>query len=362
MKNCSPTRVPVVRFWALLIAALLIAAPIWAQKESVHLDYEPAAGCPDRAAFIAEVTARTTRARFVDETRDVRTFHATIRTEGDRIVGSIVSNSGQTGSERRVSGRTCGEVVSALALITALAIDPSASTQPSPPAQPADQSTPQEQPAAAPAIAPAMPRTGPMSTADDRNAAVSSWGLSWALLGEAAYGFTAGAPLPTFGGSVHAEAGPFARERRGPLFRIGAALLQSTSVHPSSDASIGEATFTLTVGRVGCSPINFRVANRLDLLPWLNVEVGRLSGHGSSSGLITNPHDKSMLWLSVQEGLEARWAASDSFWVGFDLRAAEPLVSHTFLFYPPEPTPVTRITSVPLFEAIVGVGIGGRIL
>src|SRR5262249_29170838 len=129
-ESCSSRPVPMARFWAVLFAFLSVAAPLRAQVESVHLDYDASSGCPDRSAFVAEVTARTTRARFVDETPDVRSFKVAVRNQAERAVGSLVSNTAETGAERKVSGKTCAEVVSALALITALAIDPSASTRP----------------------------------------------------------------------------------------------------------------------------------------------------------------------------------------------------------------------------------------
>jgi hypothetical protein len=201
---------------ATLSAALLIAGPLWAQQESVHLDYDVSAGCPDRDAFIAEVVARTSKARFVDDSHDVRNFKATIRTDAERTIGSLVSNSGQAGSERRVSGKTCTEVVSALALITALAIDPGASTQPSPPKPPEKAPTGSTETApatSARSIVIAKPVTPP---ADAEPSATSTGALLWALIGEAAYGFTAeGAPLPMLGGSIHEEVAPFFREHRG---------------------------------------------------------------------------------------------------------------------------------------------------
>jgi hypothetical protein len=360
---CSPDGVRVVGSWALLFAALYVAAPVHAQEESVHLDYDAATACPNRSAFIAEVTARTARARFVDEGAGVRGFRVTIRTEGDRSTGALVSDSGQAGAERRVSGKTCTEVVSALALITALAIDPTASTRSSvsPPAEPMPAPPPPAPPIAAPTVAPTVappPKREPSPS--------SSWELSGILSGEGSYGFTSeGSALVLAGGSLEAEAGPFARERKGPLVRVGALLLRSPSVSPlQSIAPVGDATFTLLAGRLSVSPLSLAVSDAFEMHPWLSAEVGQLTGAGATGGAITNAHAGSAFWLAVGQGLEGRWMLGSSFWVSLDARLVEPLVRQTFSFHVQDPTASTQIviTSVPFFDGILGVGVGARIL
>jgi hypothetical protein len=371
-ENCSSCDVPIARFWALLVAALLIAGPLSAQEESVHLDYAASAGCPDRAAFVAEITARTTRARFVDEARDVRTFTATIRTQGGRTLGSLISNSGQMGAERRVTGKTCSEVVSALALITALAIDPSASTSQSSPAPPDSSTSPKlKVDATAATNVDAKSTTESVSATEKGHgpSTTSSWGLSVGAEGEGSYGLTSErANLTMLGGSVHVEMGPFVQERRGPLFRVGALLLESPTPVPDAQA-LGEATFTLVAGRVGVSPFYIRIANAFELHPWLSVEIGRLHGSGSKApdSLLQTTADGNATWLAAGEGMEGRWSLGHALWLAMELRAVEPLVRKGFVFkYQPRPAdPIINsvpITSVPYFEGILGLGLGGSIL
>jgi hypothetical protein len=349
------------RFRALLAAALLVAAPLRAQEESVHLDYDASEGCPDRAAFIAEITARTSRARFVDAAADVRSFRATIRNQADRAVGSLVSNTGQNGAERRVSGKTCSEVVSALALITALAIDPSASTRLAPTPERSVAST--GKPAAATStvassnVAPAAPERG--STPPT----ASSWGIAWALGGEALYGFTSGASLTMVGGSLQIEVGPWAREHTGSLFRVGAVLRESSAVRPPDFAQLGEATFHLLGGRVAWSPAHIRIATSFELHPWLSAEVAQFKGSGENGpgGLLSRTYDAAVTWLAVGQDFEARWRLAEPFWIALDFQAIEPILRPKFTFnYTPGPP--TTISSVPTFAGAIGVGIGGRIL
>jgi len=332
----------------------------------VHLDYEASAGCPDRAAFIAEIAARTTRARFVDEGDNVRIFKASIRSQGERIVGSLISNTGQAGAERRVSGKTCSEVVSALGLITALAIDPSASTRPSPSSSPeAAASSNQSAQAAVAANSIPEPAASPVSGIVKNEIQTSStWGVSWGVQGEASYGATLeGADLTMLGGSLHVESGPFAGERRGALFRIGGFLLQSPT---ETKPTFGEASITRVGAEVACSPLYIRISNAFEMHPWVHAEIGRIKGSGASrpGDLVTNPGDQSYPWLAVGESMEARWLLGKGFWLGLDLRATQPLIRETFVFtYRWQGTLIrTPITAVPYLEGIVGLGIGGRIL
>ncbi len=364
-ENCFSGRVRNARFWGALMAALLLAPPLSAQEESVHLDYDVSIGCPDRAAFIAEITARTTRARFVDEGANVRTFKATIRVQGERIVGSLMSNTGEAGAERRISGRTCAEVASALGLITALAIDPSASTRASSAASPETPDLTQKATAAAATDTGTKASSASVSV-DEKNAIQpprSSWGLSWHGQGEASYGLTEeGANLAMLGGAIDIEVGPFARERKGPLFRLGMFLMRSPTVSQSDPQPLGEATFTRVGGRLSCSPLALRISGAFELHPWLIVEMGRLNGSGTNGpgDLLTATQDDHVLWLAIGEGIELRGILGERLWLTLDFRATETLNHQTFVFhYLQRRTP---ITAVPFLEGILGAGVGGPIL
>jgi hypothetical protein len=342
----------------LLAAALLIVAPLRAQEESVHLEYDASSGCPDRSAFIAEVTARTSRARFVDETHDVRTFQATIRTQGERTVGSLLSNSGQSGAERKVSGKTCAEVVSALALITALAIDPSASTRPAV-AQPSTEA-PKAKADEAPSTIAANPAP-PVAPRDTSKAKKSSsWGFGVGAGAEGSYGLsTDGAALVMFGGSVLAEAGPALEEEWGPLLRASGFFARSPTVDPAASAQpTGSATFTLFAGRLAISPAAMRVAHHFELLPWLRAELGQLRGEGIKGGIVQNPQSQTATWVAVGQALEGRLHAGSALWLSLEVSAVEPLVRQSFVFENPR----TPIRSIPAFAPALGVLVGGRIL
>jgi hypothetical protein len=107
-------------------------APASADVEGIRLTYSGAdLDCPDEGRFFQAVTARTDLVRRAAEGEPARAFVVSITRDASGIRGAL-SITGLDGSvsKREVTGESCNEVVSALALITALAIDPLASTAP----------------------------------------------------------------------------------------------------------------------------------------------------------------------------------------------------------------------------------------
>src|SRR5262249_41943880 len=130
----APARVT-LRFAGLL--ALIASFPSIARAqmatEAIRVEFSAPKGCPTESAFVAEIEARTARARIVRSGDAVRSFIVTVREEQGRSVGDLVIVDPRTSTAtRRLGGASCAEVTSALALVTALAIDPKASMEPSP--------------------------------------------------------------------------------------------------------------------------------------------------------------------------------------------------------------------------------------
>src|SRR4051812_34083569 len=113
-----------------VFAALSIAVSARAEiTEPIRIQVTAPAGCPGTDAFIAEVTARTANARIATAGEQARSFTVTITLAGKRARGTLVIDDRHgKGGARDVSGESCGEVASALALVRAPAIDPKAST------------------------------------------------------------------------------------------------------------------------------------------------------------------------------------------------------------------------------------------
>lgn len=104
-----------------------------AQPAPIALRYRAHAACPGADAFVRGVAARTQRARLVGGAELGRSFDVTILDDRGRNVGRIeMRDPDGARSVREVDGPDCAEVVSAHALIGALAIDPQALSQPAP--------------------------------------------------------------------------------------------------------------------------------------------------------------------------------------------------------------------------------------
>ena len=124
---------------------LAIAAVLWlagapharAEEEVVALQYAAPAGCPDRAVVEAAIRARTPNVRLSAQAR--RVFAITIEamtgatpgaTPGaitDGFRGTLVVD---RVADKELSAPRCDDLATALALVTALAIDPTAATPP----------------------------------------------------------------------------------------------------------------------------------------------------------------------------------------------------------------------------------------
>ncbi|MGO8993086.1 MAG: hypothetical protein ACLQVI_07145 [Polyangiaceae bacterium] len=121
---------------ALLLAASGVAiAAADDAGEPVRLEYRAAGECPDEAAFVARVRARTARARFVGagEGEKARTFKVEL-TAGVHPSGSVtVMNGLRSEGTRHLDADSCADVADALALMVALAVDPHALSAAPPP-------------------------------------------------------------------------------------------------------------------------------------------------------------------------------------------------------------------------------------
>ena len=116
--------------WAVISCiALAGSSRAWARSEDIFLIYSASEGCPSRAQFENQVRARTARVRFIDEPGPGRFFRVYASVIDGHAAGGIISGASNSVSNmREVTSNDCDEVVSALALIVALALEPEAST------------------------------------------------------------------------------------------------------------------------------------------------------------------------------------------------------------------------------------------
>lgn len=101
----------------------------------LRIEYRAEAGCPAEADFRARVGARLRRA--IGEADAASAYVVTIEKLDRRFAGRLgVRAADGTASDRDVAGDTCDDVVAALAVVTALAIDAQAANAPATAAAP----------------------------------------------------------------------------------------------------------------------------------------------------------------------------------------------------------------------------------
>jgi hypothetical protein len=119
--------------WTAIVVLSMAGFPTSAraQIEPIRVTYRASAECPSESQFLQEIEGRTQLARWANGAEHARAFVATVTPDKGTFRGQLLITSlDGTTSSREVTGDTCSEVASALALITALAIDPSAAIEP----------------------------------------------------------------------------------------------------------------------------------------------------------------------------------------------------------------------------------------
>ena len=111
-------------FASLVIIALLVRFARAADAEPVTLEYAVPSGCPDSEAFFRQVTARRPAVRRARPGEDGRALHIVVLRDRVAFRGEVsLRDAGGSTRSRVVYGATCPEVVAALGLMGAIALD-----------------------------------------------------------------------------------------------------------------------------------------------------------------------------------------------------------------------------------------------
>jgi hypothetical protein len=342
-------REAIARAFLVLFALLVLCRGAVAYPESVRVDYEGASGCPDAAAFMRSLQARTSRFRQATPDEQARRFLVRVTVVGSTFVGrlEIQSPDGSTAT-RSVEGITCDEVSDALSLMTALAIDPHAmmvvpkagAKSPGQPAQknPAKEDSQRLPPVAAAVVAP--PSTPNVS---------QPWQWSAGALGHLTLGLS---PHLGYGGELFVEAEAPASSKLGPAARAGIFLNQS-DVETSTGAA---ARFQWALAMVEGCPVRLAVmGQRLSAHPCLAFRLGVIRGEGRR---ISQPRQMVSFWGDAGPVLRLRFAATARLSLEAQGALVLPLYRPTF-----EITDMgTHMTaySVPRIGGLVGMGLSYR--
>jgi len=278
------------------------------------LDYQGAASCPSEGELLAEVRRRAPGAeRVLGGQSEVRAL-LTVAADGEHQLGIIDIDSSDGPTHREIEADDCAEVVRALALILAMAIDPEAGSSPR-----AHESVAKVEPARPPPRRP-MPTTKPLAF----------W---WAA--GASVGLTGGvAPSPSLSEGLLLELGRGHELGFSPHARVA-----GVHAHGSATARAGSADFDLLGLRIASCP--YRISVGLVLSGCASFDWGRLQGRGSRTSAAQS---SSANWFGPGGFVDAELRALPWLRLQLELGALFPLARDRFYFGPDET--VHRIPSV----------------
>jgi len=325
---------------------------------------------------------RTGRFQLVSAAEQTRVFVVTITHADALVAGRLeIQGPGTEASLRNVSGKTCDEVMAALALMTALAIDPSALSpsalspsivSPTAPARtdlsnrtaPASAAPPRPPPASAPArLAPTPSASSPPSSTErpDSNPPRMAPARPQALPASARWKWSAGAhggvtlgmsPTAGLGGSLFVEAAAPGATVLGPVLRTGLFLNQSDATL----ASGAGAEFQWAAAMVEGCPIRLIVGDSgVTLYPCLAFHLGVLRGQGRH---LDRPSKTTDLWSDLGPVARIRVAVSARLFLEAQGMLVFPLHRLTFDVQESGPTKdPTTVFAVPAVGALAGIGV-----
>jgi hypothetical protein len=308
--------------------------------EPVVFEVDSPTGCTDAAAFLRAVQARTRRVRESEGGAGERRFKLSVRPFAAGFEGRLSVVAGEReGGERRIGAPTCHEVVAALALIAALAIDPDTLTAPvgsfSEPAAPSPDvpNTPAETrpPPSADGRAPVgtrvpvvrdIPIEGRSTPRESPSPATFAAGVSFGANADPAR------PLVFPTGALVTELSLDARRVLSPRFRLGARASLPASVTSAS----GFATFTLIGARAEGCPVTLTLTARADLVPCVLADGGVVRASGDS-GRGTVSRTRPYWGAGVVSRVEWDLGSAD---FELELGVSRPLVRDRWSFSPGE--------------------------
>lgn len=341
-----------------VVAAGWAAAPRPAlADETMRLDYRAPVGCPEASAFIERVRQRVPTARMATPEELARELVIVVEEDEDGFSARLdfVDVRGET-ITRTLAGKTCDEVVSGIALVTALALEAQHESA---------GATPDATPGAAPAEAPAsgegepaaadnLPEPAPPSPPPAKPVVAQRPKLRSKPSPPRAHPRPA-APHLLYGAGL-AGGNAWSVAPGTPLafdaaFRLGhSALSGSVRVGARtwiSDEKVGSrsASFLGYAAGLDVCPVAWPAETPLRVEPCLGTTLGVLEGKGDASGTLPVTESKRILWADVRGILRLRLAVTAQVDLEAQGELGVPLRTHRFLFQNPDET----VFQVPAF-------------
>jgi len=323
--------------------------------QRVELGFVGGSGCPNRGSFVHEVAARVQRPiEWVSADGAVR-ITVTISQNEDHAEGTLqIVAGGAEPTRREFTAASCAEVSSALALVTALALDPNARTDALPPSaevQPEAPAAPSPAPqAAAPApvaplvrpVAPRPTKPPPPATKLEPPPRYVAWlGPSIGL--DSGY---APETLVTVGVSLGARA------TLGRQFSPSVQLTPSWGKTGVTGPAASGGTFAWALARLEACPFHVPLAVWAAFEPCLSGELGRLAASsGRSAEVIPVPVDR---WWAAGGAAVALHVSRGRWFARLEARGTFPATRDTFVLV----SPYQRIHRAAALTYGMGLGLG----
>jgi hypothetical protein len=335
------------------------------QPRLLGLNFAAPDGCPDAEWFKARTTARTPLAVFPAPGQQLE-LEARIEVEPGGQRGSVeLKPLDGVGETRQVSASSCSEVIDGMALIVAMAVDPSVTGSKEPSggiletgagSSPPD-ATNRTVPSAStqpPTRAVRTNRTGisrQLAGPPARRSPVVAPPLSWdwqaglgpALADGAGPGLAPGALAWLLGGTV-----------LGPPWELAAmASLEVDSRGTVALESDGSARFIRLLGRFAVCPVRWVPAQGLGVRPCAVFEAGVLRGEGVN---VRERQTDSARWLAPGAMVRAEAEIAQRWVLALDGTISRPLANDRFLF-----TPDVEVFTIPSLSYALALSVGRRL-
>lgn len=367
---------------ALAVPIIFAQALATAHAEPIRVAYRAPSRCPDESHFRAEIFARTALARSAAAGERAREFAVDVAERPDgSLSGSLEIHSANGAVSRRdMTASQCGELVSALALMVALAVDPEgASLSASGPAPQSHASPPLDAgpvatwttPTAASTTAmpaPAGSSTAPFPTGElsspraptpSAQAAVTENETAppmrrhghWAV-GTEALMLVGLVPETAIGASttVDYDFGP-----NRPLSAAMRFALSTAVATPKFQQGV-RATLLWVWGHAEGCPIRLRVVGSLQVAPCLGLDGGFLTY--KAAGL--KPNDKLHGWFAAEAAARLGWTFAGRWLAQAAVSALAPLQSGEIVYGAPGVTEQTAYNpGIPYFALQAELGLAG---
>ncbi len=339
-----------------LLTALALANLARADEEPIDLSYRAYEGCPSERQFLEQVVGRAAKTLVASERARGRKFVVTVAPQRKEAIGKLEIVAGETTASREVTGANCTEVVSALALFTALAIDPNASMEPAPSSPAHDETGDAAAPPAPSASSSASPLLAKAPTSDEAIPEIRIDGtkrnrqlLAGAhALGLGAFDGGSATPSAAWGGAVFAQwitAGFGAYRLNGAYF-----------VKSEND----QATFRLFTGRLDACPLDFSLRPSIVLEPCLAFELGRVEATAKRTATIASSTQRRW-WVAGDVLGRLRYGLLPGVFAELEGGLSVPFTRHVFILGT-ETDVRGQVHRVPVLGWVVGLGLGARIL